>query len=328
MTVPVTATTTVLRPDGEESRVFRSMATEVTLRVLDPVPAVAAALRRAVTVIEDVASTCTRFDPTSPLMRVNADPRRWHEVPRTLFDALLEAAAAYEATDGLFDPRVLDTLRAWGYDRSLAFDSGDTSVPSGPAARPEAPGRRRWRPRFDADRCAVRLGPAPVDLGGIGKGLAVRWAAAALAGAGRSVLVDAGGDLHAAGAGPEGNGWLVAVEDPRGGADPVAVLRLEDQACATSSVRRRRWSVGGEPVHHLVDPRSGRPGGSGLLAVTVVGTDPATCEIWSKALFLQGRGRVRSVADEHGVAALLVDDDGVVGLSRAIRPYVAWQAPR
>lgn len=315
--------------DQELLRTFRSMATDVTLRVVRPGPGASGALSRAQQVFERVAASCTRFDPTSPLMRANADPRHWHEVPPELFEALLEAAAAHEATDGLFDPRVLESLTAWGYDRSLPFSSGDVAVAataSGPGRPQRAPGRRRWRPRFDAGRRAVRLGPQPVDLGGIGKGLAVRWGAQQLAGAGRAALVEAGGDLHAAGPGPDGHGWLVGVEDPRGGADPVAVLRLEDQACATSSIRLRHWTVDGQAVHHLVDPRTGRPADSGLLAVTVVGPDAALAEVWTKALFLAGRGRVRQLADERGVAALLVDTDGLVGLSRAMRPYVTWRA--
>ena len=172
----------------------------------------------------------------------------------------------------------------------------------------------------------MRLGPVPVDLGGIGKGLAVRWASQELSGAGMAVLVEAGGDLHGAGPGPDGGGWLVAVEDPRGGRDPVAVLTLTDLACATSSVRLRHWTVDGRAVHHLVDPRTGQPAESGLLSVTVIGPDAARAEVWSKALFLAGRGRVRQLADEHEVAALLVDADGLVGVSRQMRPHVTWQA--
>lgn len=313
------------------TRTFRSMATDVTLRVVAPRPDAAAAMARAEQVVHRVAASCTRFDPASPLMRANAAPRRWHEVPVELFDALREAAKAYESTGGLFDPRVLETLQCWGYDRSLPFRSGDVALETGgrdPARVPEAPGRRRWRPRFDATRRAVRLGPVPVDLGGIGKGLAVRWAARELVGAGAAVLVEAGGDLNAAGPGPEGSGWLVAVEDPRGGRDPVAVLTLADLGCATSSVRLRRWTVDGREVNHLVDPRTGRPADGGLLSVTVVGPDPAQAEVWSKALFLAGRGRVRQIADEEGLAALLVDTDGVVGVSRQMRPYLTWQADR
>jgi thiamine biosynthesis lipoprotein len=304
------------------------MATDVTLCVVDPTDAAGAAVAAAERVVTDVAATCTRFDPQSPLMRANAEPGRWHQVPAVLYAALEEARWAHVMTGGAFDPRVLRCLEDWGYDRTLPFTSGEVSVDR-PAGRP-APDRPRgrWRPGFDRHRRAVRLGREPVDLGGIGKGLAVRWAAEALAGAGSASLVEAGGDLFAAGPGPDGDGWRVGVEDPRGDRDPVAVLRLADLGAATSSIRVRRWRVDGREVHHIVDPRSGRPADTGLLSVTVVGPDPARAEVWSKALFLAGRGRVRQLADERGIATLLVDTDGVVGVSRAMRPYLMWQADR
>jgi thiamine biosynthesis lipoprotein len=325
----VTTKTPTTRARIDLARTFRSMATDVTLQVVGATSGAGAALGRAEHLVERVAATCTRFDPASPLMRVNADPRSWHEVPAELYDALQEAADAYLDTGGLFDPRVLEVLLAWGYDRSLPFATGRVAVTGGRAARrPGPPGRRRWRPRFDPRRRAVRIGPVPVDLGGIGKGLAVRWAAQALAGSGAATLVEAGGDLQAGGPGPDGAGWLVGVEDPRGGQDPVAVLSLTDLGCATSSVRLRHWQVDGRPVHHLVDPRTGDPADSGLLSVTVVGPDVARAEVWSKALFLAGRGQVRRIADERGIAALLVDTDGVVGVSRALRPHLRWQADR
>jgi FAD:protein FMN transferase len=325
----VTTSTPTTKSGADLVRTFRSMATDVTLRVVGATSDAAAALGRAQHRVEQVAATCTRFEPASPLMRVNADPRSWHEVPTELYDALREAADAYLDTEGRFDPRVLEVLLAWGYDRSLPFASGHVVVTADPAAsRPGPPGRRRWRPRFDPNRRAVRIGPVPVDLGGIGKGLAVRWAAQALAGSGVATLVEAGGDLQASGPGPDGDGWLVAVEDPRGGSGPVAVLGLTDLGCATSSVRLRHWQVDGRPVHHLVDPRTGAPADTGLLAVTVVGPDVARAEVWSKALFLAGRGQVRRLADERGIAALLVDTDGVVGVSRALRPHLRWQADR
>jgi thiamine biosynthesis lipoprotein len=308
---------------------FRSMATDVTVQVLDPGPHASAAAAAAEQVFVDVAASCTRFDPASALMRANAAPRRWHQVPPELYAALQEASAAYVETDGAFDPRVLRTLESWGYDSTLPFRAGrvvlDAPATTWTSARRQ---RSRWRPRFDDARRAVRLGRDPVDLGGVGKGLAVRWAAAALAGAGRASLVEAGGDLFAAGDGPDGDGWRVGVEDPRGAREPVAVLRLQDAGAATSSVRVRRWRVAGREVHHIVDPRTGEPADSGLLSVTVVGPDPATAEVWSKALFVAGRGRVRQLADDRGIAALLVDTDGVIGLSRAMRPHVLWRVAR
>jgi thiamine biosynthesis lipoprotein len=303
------------------------MATNVQLRVVSPSASAASALEQAQRIFLEVAATCTRFDPLSPLMSANATPRQWHVVPQVLFAALTEAHAAHLETGGAFDPRVLRRLEAWGYNRTLAFHAGDVSLPANPhEAAPERRSRRKgWHPRFDAARNAVRIGREPVDLGGIGKGLAVRWASAALENAGDAFLVEAGGDLYAAGAGPDGEGWRVGVEDPRGGGEPLAVLSLADLGCATSSVRVRHWRVGGRAVHHIIDPATGAPADSGLLSVTVVGPDPARAEVWSKALFLAGRGRVRQLADEQGIAAVLVDVDGVVGVRRAVRPQLVWQ---
>ncbi|MHB1614615.1 MAG: FAD:protein FMN transferase, partial [Actinomycetes bacterium] len=292
------------------------------------------ALARAAAVFARVETACTRFDPTSPLMQANARPRSWHPVPDECAQAIAAAAHAYRATGGLFDPRILRRLETLGYDRSLPFRDGMPVLPgtgTGTGDRSSPVARRPFAPRWrtDADgRTWVRIGAHPIDLGGIGKGLAVRWAAEELTGIGRGALVEAGGDIYAAGAGPDGTGWMVGVEDPRGGALPVAVLRLVDRAVTTSSIAVRRWSVAGRAAHHLIDPRTGQPGGQGLLAVTVAETDPATSEVWSKSLFLAGRRGIRSLAASTGLAALWVDTAGVLGTSPAMRELLAWQAPR
>ena len=306
---------------------FRSMASDVRFWVVGPREGAAAQTDAAREVVEAVARTCTRFDPHSDLMRANASGRRRTVVSRPCFDALRAAYDAYLSTDGLFDPRTLRTLTAYGYDASLPFDGRSVDIPTADAAPPRRT-RRRWRPSFDEGNLEVKVGPEPIDLGGIGKGLAMSWAAAHLRGAGSAARVEAGGDLVAIGAGPDGDGWMVGVENPSGEGDPAAVLRLVDRACATSSVRLRSWTAGGAQVHHLVDPRTGRSAESDLVSVTVVGDDPATCEVWSKSLYVVGRPGIRAAADERGLAALWVDARGYVGVSRAMRPHVAWQVSR
>jgi thiamine biosynthesis lipoprotein len=139
-------------------------------------------------------------------------------------------------------------------------------------------------------------------------------------------LITAGGDCHCAGVAPDGAPWRVGVEDPRGSTEPLAVLSLSDRACATSSIKVRRWLAGGRRVHHLIEPRTGEPGGRGLLAVTVVDADPASAEVWSKALFLAGHHDFGGLAAKRHLAALWVDRDGRVGCSPALRPSLLWQA--
>ncbi len=75
---------------------------------------------------------------------------------------------------------------------------------------------------------------------------------------------------HSASGGP----WIVGIEDP------LAVFQIEGHgAVATSSIQRLRWVHDGQIVHHLIDPRTGEPGGEGLLAVTAAGPDPAWAEV-------------------------------------------------
>ena len=154
----------------------RAMATEVTVHGLETAADGAMeATRRALEVFHDVERTCTRFDPRSPSMRMNVSAARWHEVPATLHWAVWEAHRAHQKTKGRFDPRVLNDLVRLGYDRSLAF-----SRVRG------ADAKQRWR-FASATTVETPLpgrappsgsgGRDPVDLGGVGKGLAVRWAA-------------------------------------------------------------------------------------------------------------------------------------------------------
>jgi thiamine biosynthesis lipoprotein len=332
MTSPGRASTTLApRVDDVAVVTFEAMASPITLTVVGPGPDAASHLARAQQVVRDVGRICTRFDPASALSRANAAPDRWHDVPTTLAWAVAEAARAYRETDGLFDPRILDVLLSWGYDRSLPFASSD--VDRGPAAVPAlGPSHRiesvtSWQPEVvqTDGQWRLRLGGTPIDLGGIGKGLAARWAAAELAGAGRGFAVDLGGDCAFGGQSPDGGAWRVGVEDPTGQADLVLALEVTDTGCATSSVRLRRWRANGVPVHHLIDPRTRRPGGDGLLAVTVVAPDPAWSEVWSKTLFLAGPTGVRSRAEELGLAAAWVAADGTVGTSTRMDPTVIWR---
>ncbi|MBI2780210.1 MAG: FAD:protein FMN transferase [Chloroflexi bacterium] len=120
--------------------------------------------------------------------------------------------------------------------------------------------------------------------------------------------------------------WSIGIEDPAGGADLLAVVVLDrDQAIATSSVRiGLRPGPDGRHVHHLIDPRTGLPGGAGLTAVTVAWQDPAWAEVWSKALFLEGRAGVAAEARRRGLAAWWVDAEGELSMTPAARQQTSW----
>lgn len=298
----------------------KAMGTTVSVQAYGA-PGLEEAIEEAFSLIRRFESECTRFDPASPLMVANATPARWVEVPPLCYEAIVEAERAHRLTAGRFDPRVLGDLVALGYDRSFELIAGGAG---GGRPRRRAPFPAPWRPRLRAGR--VLLGEHPIDLGGIGKGLALRLAAGVLAPVAEGFLIEAGGDCYCAGRAPQATPWRLGIEDPSGGGEPVAVVELVDRACATSSVRVRKWVSGGRQVHHLVDPRSGLPGGRGVASVTVVGPDPATAEVWSKALFLEGAEGLGRLADRKGLAAAWVGSDGELSVSAAMERYVIWRS--
>jgi thiamine biosynthesis lipoprotein len=309
-----------------ELRTFqaRAMASPLRLTVAIPaaVPDPAVDCEAAWEAVREEFEACeqamSRFRDASEITvlnrRTDRDPPS--RVSRRLRRALAAADRAHRLTGGRFDPRVLRDLERLG-DRGAALDAGTDS------ARVTRPGRRIALWAADG---GVRL-PEPVDLGGIGKGLALRWAAGTAERWGlRSFLLEAGGDLVARGAAPGGGPWRIGLEDPGGGTEPLAVIAASGVALATSSVRRRSWTAGDRLVHHLIDPRTGEPGGAGLLAVTVAGLDPAWSEVWSKTLFLEGRADVAALARRNGLAAWWVADDGSLEMTAAGRQQTIWTA--
>jgi FAD:protein FMN transferase len=281
--------------------------------------------------VEELEAVLSRFRPTSDLTALNEragnpDPRPVHP---SLARALAAAWAAHRRTGGAFDPRVLVDLERLGY-RGAAIAHTTGAADAGPASRASRPAfpDGRWL-HLDARSSRAAIA-APVDLGGIGKGLVLRWAMRRLAGriavegAGRGALLEAGGDLVVRGPAPGGGAWLVGIEDPFG-AEERAVVTLVHGALATSSTRIHAWrTADGRAVHHLVDPRTGEPGGDGLASVTVAGPDPAWAEVWSKALFLEGARGIAWRARALGIAAWWIRADGGLEMTPAARATTAW----
>ncbi len=286
--------------------VFRAMDTDVTVCA----PALGAAAEVAA---GDRVADCfaraerrfSRFRADSELSRLNR-ARAPMVVSAPMFAALAAARRFVDATGGAFDPGIGAALRAQGYDRSFAAGALDRDAP--PASAPAASLRDV---ELDAATRVVRR-PAHVhiDLGGLIKG---RTADQAAAGLPVPAAVDAGGDAVVRGA-PEG-GWPVDVEDPRDPARTLLTLRLRDQAVATSAGNRRRWRRGDQRIHHIIDPRTGRPAASGLVQVTAVAATAEVAEVLAKAALILGADGARELLARWPAAgAVLVDDAGRVAI--------------
>jgi thiamine biosynthesis lipoprotein len=147
-----------------------------------------------------------------------------------------------------------------------------------------------------------------LDLGGSAKGWAADLVGARLEHHGRCA-VDCGGDLRLAAR--WGAPWEVRVRHPLTGA-VAHTLYVRAGGVATSGIDARLWERrDGDFAHHLIDPATGTPAWTGLVAATALAPTALEAEALAKAALLSGplAGR-RLLRAHHG--GVLVHDDGTV----------------
>ena len=236
---------------------------------------------------------CSRFRADSELTAVNQAGGAERSASPLFAEALAVALRAAEASDGDVDPTCGRSLISLGYDRDFAALAAREQEAAPTPARAAG-----WRcVQLDQDAGTVRV-PAGVqlDLGATAKALAAdRAAGAIVAATGAGVLVNLGGDIAVAGPSPE-RGWRVQIADdlpapPAPGVRTVRrngpVVAIWDGGLATSGTASRRWRRGGQDLHHIVNPGTGRPVSSCWASVSVAGVSCVDANTASTAAIIR-----------------------------------------
>jgi thiamine biosynthesis lipoprotein len=242
--------------------------------------------------IEEVESACSRFRPHSELSVVNSAPGRSHRLSPLLASVVRAAADARSMTDGLVDVGVGTAMESWGYDRTF-----DDVQPLDEHPEP------LLLPRWEIYGRELHKDPSTkLDLGGVAKG----WACDQAVERRLATVVSAGGDLRS-----EHPDTTVSVMDPW---DEVAArVHVGKGGLATSSVTRRRWTVGNRQVTHVMDPRTMTPVQTPILSATVVADTALEAETGAKAILVKGEEGLAWASRQPWIrSAIVVWHDGVV----------------
>jgi FAD:protein FMN transferase len=287
---------------------FLALGTTATLVVTEPagLDAARSALEAELDAVDE---TCSRFRSDSELVLLNARAGRWVTVSERLFEAIEVALDAASATGGLCDPTVGRSLRVCGYDRTFELvrrrDGRSVRVDFAPAAG--------WQTvELDTERKRVRLPEGTeLDLGASAKALAAdRAARAAATAAGCGVLVSLGGDVSIAGE-PPADGWPVRIADSHDASPDAAgpVVSIRSGGLASSSTTVRRWRAGTAELHHIVDPRTGKPAERAWRTVTVAAATCVDANIASTAAIVLGR-QAPAWLEKRALPSRLVGETG------------------
>lgn len=278
-------------------------------------------LRLARHELETLERRWSRFISGSDVDRLNRLAGTAVEVHPDTLTLVSAAIELWNLTGHRCDPTVLPSLVAAGYRASRHDPRRVTRMAADPRSGP-APGCEDID--LDVSAGTVRL-PRGVafDPGGVGKGLAADLVAGALLDAGAAgALVNVGGDLRVVGESPDGEGWYLEVEDPYDPEGFVLRLSLGDGGLATSSTLTNTWEEGGEARHHLIDPRTGRPSTSPVVAASVVAGSAWLAEGYAKAALLAGPEEGIELLEAGGVAGLVVSDGGRLTVSSRLGVFL------
>jgi FAD:protein FMN transferase len=277
------------------------------------------ALERVQSFFHKAETTMSRFRADSELTRLNLSAGARFKASSRLFEVVEKSLEAARDTGGVFDPTILSSLMAAGYDRSFEKINELVKVATFTAAAEKC----RWQDiRLDAASRSVTLPPGcGIDLGGIGKGWAVDQVCAILDPFG-NYAIDAGGDIRVRGTRADCLPWSIGVADPLDNGLNLMVVELRQGAICTSTITRRKWQSAGKSRHHLIDPSSGEPAQSGVISATVMAESAVRAEVTAKtALILGPEAGLRWIESRPGVYGLLVLEDKTILYSTGFKEH-------
>ncbi len=265
----------------------------------------------------------SRFQQNNELSVLNSRQESTFSISPDLMEMLVLAKTYHERTGGIFDITMLPLLEQEGYTKSAL--QGFTHEPQ-TQLKPSIVGIEKVL--LDPERLSVTKPlELRIDLGGLGKGFIVDQVAAILKKKGYTdFLVDAGGDLFAAGQDLKHGypWWAIDVEIPGKSQQDSPSLMLSYVGVATSGTNRRHWTKDGQTKHHLIDVRSGKSAETTIQTVTVVAPTVVEADIWAKSLLILGVTLGYEKARELSIPALFVDHNNKITLTPALEPYL-WK---
>lgn len=302
--------------------IFHAMGSEIFCGIDSDSRRAHERLERVPAMFEAWEETLSRFRSHSELSQLNARAGETVRVSETLWRVLKLARRAEQWSAALVTPTILPALHAAGYVES--FVPARNLPASAPPPQPVTPGASLWS--MNEATHTIRLAPGVrLDLGGVAKGWAAEQTAELLAETG-ATMVDAGGDMVIT-APRAGGAWEIGIENPFAPDDDETMprLHLARGAVATSGRDYRKWTgAGGQPAHHLIDPRTGLPAVTDVLTATVIAPTLFQAEVAAKVALILGSAQgLKWIEARCELAALLILQDETILMSSQMEKFIA-----
>lgn len=292
----------------KDTRLLLDTAIEITAYGKDAKKGIAAAFDE----YERIQKIADRFQPGSDISRVNAAAGG---APVKVDPLLIDMVAAVEAQPQPVRALVKMTIGPVA-DVWQIKDTADWRPPAETAVQAALAFMDEEALEVDRQASTLRLAKTgmSLDVGAVAKGYATDRAVAALRAAGvKHALINAGGNVHAVGAKPDGSPWRVGLQHPREKSKLSGVFALADgESLQTSGDYQRFVIYEGKRYAHIFDPRTGAPSETGLSSATIVCKSSTLGDILSTAVYVAGLTAGQNLLQQYypDAGSVLIPIDG------------------
>ncbi len=201
-----------------------------------------------------------------PAYQVLADGSLEIEISEPLAELIAAGIRYGEISQGKFDITIEPVSSLWN------FTAEQPVLPDASSLENALPYVDYHRVSLQKQKLRLQQPGMGLDLGGIAKGYIADQLKQYLTGQGvKSALIDLGGNILCVGGKPDGSDFRIGIQQPFADRnETIATVALQGQSVVSSGIYERYFMEQDQMYHHILDPETGYPRESDLVAVTII----------------------------------------------------------
>lgn len=265
-------------------------------------------------ILRKIDLSLSSYLPESVISRINNNDSNV-ELDENFIKVFNKSIEVGDRTAGVFDITVAPIINAWGFGFSKKQEVDSSMI----KFLLQFIGYKKVQ--IVNNRLVKEKPEIMLDFNAIAQGYTVDVLAAYLESKGViDFFVELGGEVIAKGDKGDHEFWKIGIDKPKEG--PVeqrelqAVVKLFNQALATSGNYRKFYVEDGQKYSHIIDPKTGYPAKNNLLSASVIAKDCMTADVYATVFMVLGVEKSLQFLSENRELDLgvyfIYDDKGVL----------------
>ena len=261
-----------------------------------------------------INKSMSTYKSDSDISKINLSNDSTLVVDHMFRDVFELSKQVYEATDGAFDPTVGVLANAWGFGPGEQLKMDSIRVDS----LKNYVGFDKVTLNEDGT-ISKQINGIAFDFNSIAKGYTIDRLGVVLDNHGiANYLIEVGGEVLAKGNNKlTHRNWAIGIDDPQSLEQRVIkkAVYLRNKAMASSGNYRKFWidEKTGEKYVHTLDPKTGYPKNSAILATSVLAKDCATADAFATAFMVMQLEKTKAFLKSSELDAYIIylDENGI-----------------